>query len=263
MKSKSAKFRPSAAKLADVVKFLDKFSNKDAFEDFEGSFNGLEFENSGAVGRIASAVDAGLGEIEAAAALGANLLIVHHGMYWTPPIPAVGHNYQKIKALLANDVAVYAMHLPLDAHPKVGNNVLLARALGLRITGSCFPHAGRGIGVLAACPKGGIDALRARLQNLFPATYKEILFGADAPKKIAICSGSCGDVVPLLRGMGIDTLVCGELRQKHFTMAREMRLNLFPCGHYATERFGVMALAETAAAKFNLPHNFIEMPNPL
>ena len=257
------KSKSGAVSLKSVADFLDKLSRKDDFADFDGAYNGLEFENSGQVRRIASAVDAGLGEIEAAAGLGADLLVVHHGMFWNPPIPAVGHNYEKIAALVRNDIAVYAMHLPLDAHEKIGNNTLLAKALGLRVAGGCFPVEGRNIGVLAAAPKGGVPELCARLKNLFPATYKEILFGGENPKKIAVCSGSCGDVVPLLRGMGIDTLVCGELRQKHFTMAREMRLNLFPCGHYATERFGAMALAEAAADKFGLPSNFIETRNPL
>ena len=155
------------------------------------------------------------------------------------------------------------MHLPLDAHDKIGNNVLLANALDLKIKGRCFEHEGKNIGVLVETPQGGIQQLETRLQNLFPLTYKAIRYGTEKPKNIAICSGSCGDVVPMLKSMGIDTLICGELRQKHFTMAQEMGLNLYPCGHYATERYGVMALGEAAAEKFSIPCSFIEMPNPL
>ncbi|MBO5254509.1 MAG: Nif3-like dinuclear metal center hexameric protein [Opitutales bacterium] len=249
--------------LERVVSFLDKLSDKDKVADFHGSYNGLQFQNSGKVSRVAMAVDGGIAEIDAAATLGADLLIVHHGMLWNAPIPFVDNNYKKIKTLIDNDIAVYSMHLPLDAHDKIGNNVLLAKALDLKIKGRCFEHEGKDIGVLVESPQGGIQELEYRLENLFPHTYKAIRYGTEKPKNIAICSGSCGDVVPLLKSMGIDTLICGELRQKHFTMAQEMELNLYPCGHYATERYGVMALGEAVAEKFNLPCNFIEMPNPL
>lgn len=249
--------------LSQITAFLDKFCLKDQVRDFDGAHNGLQFENSGKITRIATAVDAGLEEIQRAAALGADLLIVHHGLYWDAPIPVVAHNYEKISALVKNDIAVYSMHLPLDAHPKIGNNVLLADALDLKISGRCFPHEGTEIGVVADGVAGGIAELEKRLLNLFPKTFKSIAFGSENPEKIAICSGSCGDVVPHLRSLGLDTLVCGELRQRHYTMAREMRLNLYPCGHYATERFGVMALGEAAAEKFGLGVNFIEIDNPL
>ncbi len=262
MKNKKDKSYKKAS-LDKVVNFLDKLSCKNDVADFSGSYNGLQFQNSGEVSRIAVAVDAGIAEIQAAADLGANLLIVHHGMLWNPPIPFVGSNYKKIRALVDNDIAVYSMHLPLDAHDKIGNNVLLANALDLKIKGRCFEHEGKKIGVLVESPKNGVEELENRLKNLFPQTFKAMRFGPEKAKNIAICSGSCGDVVPLLRSMGIDTLICGELRQKHFTMAQEMELNLYPCGHYATERYGVMALGEALAEEFNLPCNFIEMPNPL
>ena len=259
----SKKISSKNISLERVVSFLDKLSEKDKVADFLGSYNGLQFQNSGKVSRVAMAVDGGIAEIDAAATLGADLLIVHHGMLWNAPIPFVNNNYKKIKTLIDNDIAVYSMHLPLDAHDKIGNNVLLAKALDLKIKGRCFEHEGKNIGVLVESPKGDIQELEYRLENLFPHTYKAIRYGTEKPKNIAICSGSCGDVVPLLKSMGIDTLICGELRQKHFTMAQEMELNLYPCGHYATERYGVMALGEAVAEKFNLPCNFIEMPNPL
>ena len=249
--------------LNEVVKFLDSYCKKSDFSDFEGSCNGLQFANSGKFTRVATAVDCGLSEIENAASLGADLLIVHHGMFWNPPIPVVEANYKKIKTLIENDIAVYSMHLPLDAHDKLGNNVLLANALDLKITGRCFAHEGKDIGVIVQTPKNGREDLAQRLRNLFPSTFKSIAFGSSKPKKIAICSGSCGDVVALLPSLGIDTLICGELRQKHFTMAQELQLNLYPCGHYATERFGVMALGELVAEKFSVSSNFIETHNPL
>ena len=251
------------ADLNSVVEFLDKYCAISGYSDCEGSYNGLQFENSGKVSRIATAVDAGINEIKAAALLGADLLLAHHGMFWTPPIPFVRHNYEKIKNIIDNDMAVYAVHLPLDAHPQIGNNILIAQALNLTPVGGCFEHAGKQIGVLAEAPKAGISELERRLKSLFPSTYKQIQFGSITPSKIAICSGSCGDAVALLPEIGVDTLICGELRQRHYTMAQELRLNLYPCGHYATECFGIMALGELLAKRFGLECDFIEMSNPL
>lgn len=251
--------------MAEIVAFLDEYCGNGKFEDFDGAFNGLQFENSGAVSAIATAVDAGIAEIELASDLGANLLLVHHGMFWDPPVPVVGPSYRKIKILVDNDISVYSVHLPLDAHDEVGNNVLIAKALGLKKMGRCFPCGkdGIGIGVLAAGPRGGVRTLSSRLKKLFPDTYKEILFGSSNPGKIAVCSGSCSDVLKDMPGLGVDTLVCGELRQKCFPLARELRLNLFPCGHYATERFGIAALGEVLADRFGLQSRFLETRNPL
>lgn len=251
------------ADLNSVVKFLDEYCAIADYSDFDGSYNGLQFENSGKVTRIVTAVDVGISEIKAAALLGADLLLAHHGMFWTPPIPFVRHNYEKIKTIIDNDMAVYAVHLPLDAHPQIGNNILIAKALNLKSLGGCFEHAGKQIGVIAEAPKAGIVELERRLKALFPATYKQIRFGGITPSKVAICSGSCGDVVALLPEIGVDTLICGELRQRHYTMAQELRLNLYPCGHYATECFGIMALGELLAKRFGLECDFIEMSNPL
>ena len=250
-------------KLSEVVEFLDEFCGVSKMRDFPPAHNGLQFENSGNITRIAAAVDAGGAEIGIAAHLGANLLIVHHGLFWNPPEPVVGGVYEKVKTLIDGDIAVYSVHLPLDAHDTVGNNVLIASALSLKIVDRCFECEGAKIGVVAEAPKGGRAELASKLAGLFPNTYKEIAFGSANPERIAICSGSCGDAVPHLREIGIDTLVCGELRQRHFTMAQEMRLNLYPCGHYATERFGAAALGELVAEKFGLKCSFIEMQNPL
>lgn len=253
-----------SAKLNDIVKYINDYCKVADFADFKGALNGLQFENSGNVSRIATAVDAGLCEMKIAAHLGADLLIVHHGMYWNPPIPVVAHNYEKVKTLVDADMAVYSVHLPLDAHPEIGHNALIANALGLKILGGCYEYEGKNIGIVASSPKGGIDALESKLAALFPKTFKSIRFGSAAPKSIAICAGSPGDdAVEMLPKLGIDTLVCGELRQRHFTMAQEMNLNLFPCGHYATECFGVVALGELVAKKFGLKCDFIDMPNIL
>lgn len=249
--------------LQEVVEFINSYLRVGDFKDYEGAKNGLQCENSGKVTSIAAAVDAGLGEIKLAAHMGADLLLAHHGMFWAPPIPFVKHNYDKLKTLIDSDLAVYACHLPLDAHPTIGNNALIAKALGIKIISPCFDFYGAEIGVLAQAPKGGREELEKRLALLFPETFKAIRFGSREPKKVAICSGGSGNCVEKLAELGADTFVCGELSQYHFTTAVELNLNLYPCGHYATERFGVMALGELVAEKFGLKCNFIEMRNPL
>ena len=260
---KNDKVKNGCAELEDVVAFINSYLGVGDFKDYDGAKNGLQCSNSGKVTAIASAVDAGLGEIKVASHMGADLLIAHHGMFWSPPIPFTGGNYDKIKTLVDSDMAVYACHLPLDAHPQIGNNALIAKALKLRAISSCFEYYGREIGVLAAAPKGGREELERRLSALFPETFKAVRFGSREPKKVAICSGGSGDCVGKLPELGIDTLVCGELSQYHFTVAQELNLNLYPCGHYATERFGVMALGELVAKEFGLKCSFIEMNNPL
>lgn len=259
---KNAK-REKCADLGEITAFMDSCLRVGEFKDYDGAKNGLQCANSGKVRSIASAVDAGLGEMKLAAHMGADLLIAHHGMFWSPPIPFTGRNYEKIKTLADSDLAVYACHLPLDAHPRIGNNALIAKALGLKALSRCFDFCGEKIGVLAAAPKGGRDELERRLSALFPETFKAIRFGSKEPEKVAVCSGGSGSCVGELAAVGADTLVCGELSQYHFTMAQELGLNLYPCGHYATERFGVMALGEIVAKKFGLKCSFIEMRNPL
>ena len=249
--------------LSKIVKFACDFLESDSYSDFEGARNGLQFANSGRVHKIAASVDAGLFEMSEAAKRGADLLLVHHGMFWDSPKPFVGPNYLKVKTLLENDIAVLSMHLPLDGNRELGNNAVMAKKLGMKISGYCLPCGGKDRGVLADIPKGGRPDLERRLKKLFPDTFKAIPFGSASPARAVLCSGSCGDAVELLPSLGVDTLVCGELRQHHYVAARDLKLNLYPCGHYATETFGVCALAEKISGKFKLEWEFIETQNPL
>lgn len=261
--AKTLKNKNAAASLESVVSFMNAITSADDFSDYEGACNGLQVENSGSVTRIACAVDASLAELEAAENMGADLLIVHHGLFWSQTYPFVGAIYERIKKMIEGDIAVYSSHLPLDAHPEIGNNALIAKALDLKKEKGCFPAFDIDIGCICSAPKNGRTELSRRLKKLFPQTFKGIEFGSENPKKVAICSGSCGDAVSELPSLGVDTLICGELRQRHFSVAQELKLNLYPCGHYATERFGVVALAQLVAEKFGLDFEFIEMNNPL
>ena len=248
------------ATLHEIVNFCDRRTRRAEVADFGGAHNGLQVENNGEVGRIGAAVDAGQRPFEAAIAAGIDFLICHHGLFWTPPTPLTGFAYRKVKTALDGNLAVYGAHLPLDCHPEIGNNALLAKALGLPTFGTFLNYEGNDIAVIAEGPPGGRRELGASLQNLFPETYGAIEYGSERPQRIGILTGSGQSAVPHLLTNGIDTLVTGELRQHHFNMAQELGLNLYPCGHYATEVFGVKALAAEVAGKFGLEWEFLEQP---
>lgn len=247
-------------RLKDIVTYCDERTRQSAIKDFDGARNGLQVENTGEVTKIGAAVDAGLRPFEAAIAQKVDFLICHHGLFWSPPVPVTGTNYQKLKTALDGDLAVYGAHLPLDAHPEIGNNALLADALGLDRVGSFLPYEGNDIATIATAPPGGRLELSSQLKQLFPETYLGIEFGSEQPERIAILTGSGQSAVPHLKAQGLDTLVTGELRQHHFNIAQELGLNLYPCGHYATEVFGVKALASDVADKFGIEWTFLEQP---
>ena len=246
--------------LHEIVKFCDERTRKSEIKDFDGAYNGLQVENNGEVTKVGGAVDAGQLPFETAIAAGIDFLICHHGLFWTPPTPITGPNYKKVKTALDGNLAVYGAHLPLDAHQKIGNNALLAKKLGLERIGSFLTYEGNDMATIAAGPSGGRAELSAKLKELFPETYQGIEYGGEQPERIGILTGSGQSAVAHLKANGIDTLVTGELRQHHFNMAQELGLNLYPCGHYATEVFGVKALAAEVAKKFDLEWEFIEQP---
>lgn len=249
--------------LREITAFCNTRTRQAEIRDFEGAHNGLQIENNGTVTKIAAAVDASMATLEAASKICADFIICHHGLFWTPPIPVTGPAYQKIKFALDQNIALYGAHLPLDCHPEIGNNALLAKELNLEPSGSFLPYEGNDIATITNGLDGGRTELANRLKALFPKTFQSIEYGSASPQRIAILSGSGQSAVPHLLENKIDTLVTGELRQHHFTMAQELGLNLYPCGHYATEVFGVQALAQEIANKFGLEWAFLDQPCPL
>jgi dinuclear metal center YbgI/SA1388 family protein len=250
------------AKLPDLVAYCDKRTRRAAFEDAPGAFNGLQIANRGPVTKIGAAVDSGLIPFERAIEAEVDFLIVHHGMYWDMPRPLTGPVYDRVVALVEGNCAVYSSHLPLDSHPVIGNNALLARQLGLIANRGFMPNAGGDIGRIA--PSRGMNraTLRARLEKLYPRVIA-IEYGSTTPREIAFCSGSGNSAVRALGEAGVDTLVTGELREEWFNRAQEEKLNLYLCGHYATEVHAVKALAAELSKKFQLPWEFIATDNPL
>jgi dinuclear metal center YbgI/SA1388 family protein len=249
------------AKLNDIVAYCNRRTRCSSFKDAPGAFNGLQLENSGRVTRIGAAVDAGLVPFRSAVANGVDFLVVHHGMYWDMPKALTGPAHKRVETLVGGDCALYSSHLPLDSHPKIGNNALLARQLGLHPSRGFLPNEGGFIGKIAPS-RLARTALRRRLEALYPRVIA-IEFGSARPAEVALCSGSGNGAMAALMKEGVDTLVTGELREEWFNVAQENGLNLYLCGHYATEVHAVKALAKEVAAKFGLPWEFIATENPL
>ncbi len=244
------------ADLETIVRYCNRRLRIPEIEDFPGARNGLQIENSGRVRKVGAAVDAGLVPFQKAIEAGIDLLIVHHGIYWDPPTPITGRHYRKLKLALDHDLAVYSAHLPLDLHPEIGNNAIVARKLGLAKSGSFLEHTGEAIGLLT---EGGLprEELSDRLRRQYPNRVREILKGPALPQKIAILTGSGTSAIEPMVAAGADTLITGELKQHCHNFAEENALNLFICGHYATETHGVEALAEEVALRFDITSEFI------
>lgn len=246
------------ATLSDLVTYCDERTRRAEFKDYPGAFNGLQMANDGRVTRIGAAVDAGVVPFQAAVAGGIDFLIVHHGMYWDMPRPLTGAAYERVATLLRGNCALYSSHLPLDAHPEIGNNVLLARQAGLTPRRGFIPNAGGPIGVVAANAEPRA-VLRERLERHY-ARVVALEFGSENPREVAVCSGSGSGALDALGG--VDTMITGELAEQHFNRAQEEKLNLYLCGHYATEVLAVRALAAELSARFNLPWSFVPTANP-
>ncbi len=250
-----------APSLQQIIDYCDRRTRRSAFKDYPGAMNGLQVANDGRVTKIGAAVDAGLVPFTQAVESGVDLLIVHHGLFWGGTRPLTGPVYERYAALIRGNCAVYSSHLPLDAHPELGNNALLARQLGLRPQGRFLEHEGEAIACYAP-NRHRRSQLRVRLEEFYPHVTA-IECGTAVPRRVAFCSGSGNSAVPALIAAGCDTLVTGELREEWFNFAQENQLNLYCCGHYATETLGVKALAAELAKKFRLPWTFLETENPL
>jgi dinuclear metal center YbgI/SA1388 family protein len=248
--------------LADLVSFLDRELRVAEIPDYPGAVNGLQLANAGEVRRIVAAVDASLPVIEAAAAGGPGLLIVHHGMFWQGTQPVTGAFYRKLKTAMDAGLAVYSAHLPLDIHPVWGNNILLAKAIGLIDPQPFFEWKGIHMGL-----RGGWRGTRAELaQALGDAVGGRVHVCPGGPENVSsigLVTGGAGSEVAKAAAAGVDTFISGEGPHWSHPLALELGVNLLLGGHYATETFGVRALAAALGEKSGLPWSFIDQPSGL
>jgi dinuclear metal center YbgI/SA1388 family protein len=248
--------------LTAVVQQCDTLLRTQTIGDYPGAANGLQVQNAGTVTRIAAAVDASLATIQLAVAAGADLLLVHHGLFWNSRQPWTGQNYELIRLLTSHNLAVYSSHLPLDAHPKLGNNALLCAALGLKSLTPFFTSHGQPIGFQARANISRTE-LAQRLARATDAEPRLIPGGNEQCRRIGVVTGGAGGDLKLAAAEGVDTFITGEGPHWTYALAEELRLNVFYAGHYATETFGVKALAAWLAQKHKIPWSFIDHPSGL
>ncbi len=252
----------------EIAQELDALLDVAATPDYGGALNGLQVDHAGTVHGVAAAVDASLEAIEATVAAGANLLLVHHGLFWSGAQAVRGVHYRKLKLLLDHDVALYAAHLPLDRHGVHGNNVLLARALGLEPSGTWHEYKGVAIGVTADCDVA-TDDLVARARAFAGEHGHHVVVAGAQPgrrtRRVAICTGGGASTDSLREcvGLGADTLVTGEGPHHTAVEARELGLAVVYAGHYATETLGVRSLARWVGERWGIPVTTIDAPTGL
>jgi dinuclear metal center YbgI/SA1388 family protein len=259
--------------LAAITGYLDQFLRIRDIPDETNAVNGLQVENSGEIGGIVAAVDASQGTIEAVvASLDAGkpppLLLVHHGLFWDGNIPITGRRYRRVSALLAHDIPLYAAHIPLDVHPEVGNNAVLAERLGIRVEGWFGSYRGIPMGVWGDAP-GGLPTREAvaleldRVLHTLKGSATLIPGGPERPSRIGIITGAAGNMISQARDAGVDTFITGEGPHHTYFDAMEWGLNLIYAGHYATETLGVQALASHLGERFDLNWEFHDHPTGL
>lgn len=248
-----------AVSLKALVDHLNDYLGVADFPDYPTALNGLQVENSGEVTKVAAAVDASERAIEAAIATGADLLVVHHGLFWDGKLPVTGRRHRRLRRLIEADVAVYSAHLPLDAHMEVGNAAVLARALGVEVDGRVGSYKGEPIGVSGKLELRR-EALAARLDELVGDRVRLIAGGPERIRRVGVITGAGAGLLKDAIEAGLDGLVTGEASHQHYFDATEGGINLYLGGHYATETWGVKALAEHLEREFGLPWIFLDQP---
>ncbi len=253
--------------LRELVEFLDHYLRRAEIPDEPNAVNGLQVENaSGSVQRIVAAVDASLETIQGAAdaSTGPALLLVHHGLFWDGSIPIAGRRYRRVRALFDHDTALYAAHIPLDVHPVVGNNVVLARELGLAEQQPFDQYRGVPIGVQGVFdPPLDRDELVLRLEQLLSTDARLISGGPERARRVGVITGAAGGRIAAARDAGLDTYITGEGAHHTYFDAMEFGVNVIYAGHYSTETVGVKALAAHLSERFGIPWEFHRHPTGL
>ena len=249
--------------LGELTRYLDAYLRPSAFRDAGEALNGLQVENRrGQVARVAAAVDACAATIAMAAAAGTDLLLVHHGLFWGGLRPVTGPHYRRLAALLRHDIALYSAHLPLDCHPDVGNNPVLARQLGVSIRGDFGIYHGQSIGVWGEVSLER-DALVDRIRGLLGGAPRLLPFGPEQVARVGIITGAGASATTQAAAAGLDTFITGDGPHWTFFDAEELGVNVVRAGHYATETLGVKALAAHLETQFGLPWVFLDHPTGL
>lgn len=254
--------------LEPLANFLDTTLEIARIPDYPNAVNGVQLANVGDIQRVATAVDFSTETITGAIDAGARLLLVHHGMFWGGVQPLTEHRHKRLWMLITHDVAVYSAHLPLDMHPELGNNVLLAARLGLEPSGGFATYQSIDVGVSgdSAIPTRILAERAGALAAEFKGQLVTTPFENDrVTRRWGICTGAGADSSSLREAArrGLDTLIVGEGPHHTAIEARELGIVVLYAGHYATETLGIRALGDRLASKFGIASTFIDVPSGL
>ena len=248
--------------LDEIVSYTNRFLRIRDVGDWDNALNGLQIENSGGVTRIGAAVDGSTRVLTGAEERDVDFLIVHHGLFWPGLQPVRGALRRQLRIAFENDIALYSAHLPLDIHPRVGNNAQLVAALGLKSAQPFLEEKGQPVGlrISASLPR---SELVCKLERTLNGPVKVFGFGPKQTRAIGVVTGAAGSEIYRVADEEIDTFITGEAPHWAAVAAEEVGVNLLLGGHYATEIFGVKALAAHLSKRFTVPWEFIDCPTGL
>jgi dinuclear metal center YbgI/SA1388 family protein len=250
--------------LADLIDDLDRLLTPERFEDYGP--NGLQFPGREQVTTVVTGVSASVELFDRAASEDADLVLVHHGLFWgAGPGPVDEALKRRLRPLFERDMSLVAYHLPLDAHPEVGNNAQLLATIGAQDTGPFGEHRGSAIGRRGRFANDGVSAaeLVARVQRATDRAPLHFDAGPEPVRDVAVVSGAGAGHLPEAVMAGVDAFITGEPAERVMAEARESAIHFLAAGHYATETFGVRRLGERLAERFGVRHVFVDLPNPI
>ena len=244
----------------ELRNYINQLLEVERFQDY--CPNGLQVQGKNTIRKIVTGVTASVALLEQAIDAKADAILVHHGWFWkSDESPIVGQLYNRLKLLMDNDISLFAYHLPLDAHPKVGNNIQLGKVAGWKHTGQSSTKSLINLGEPRA-----VQSLEKFATDLGKRLGREPLVIGDKSrkiKKIAWCTGAAQSYFDAAILEGVDVFISGEVSEPTFHLAQESGVAYIAAGHHATERYGVTALGELLAEKFGIIHQFIDIPNPV
>ncbi|NIP93122.1 MAG: Nif3-like dinuclear metal center hexameric protein, partial [Akkermansiaceae bacterium] len=246
----------------EILRHLDEELRIGEIPDYPGAHNGLQMEGAKRVSRVAAAVDASLPVVRRAAEAGADLLVVHHGMFWNGVKPVTGPTYAKFRTALDAGLAIYSVHIPLDVHPVLGNNARLVAALELDDPGPFLEWKGIQLGMCGRF-EGSLDELVDRAGKVLGERPHVCPAGPEAAGMVGVITGGAGGEVEAVAASGVDTFLTGEGPHWSFPAAEELGLNVLYGGHYATETFGVRAVGAHLSETFGVEWDFLDHPTGL
>ena len=257
-----------------LTDFCDEYLSAAAFKDYAP--NGLQVDGGRPIQRIVTGVTACEALIDAAIADRADAILVHHGYFWKgEPAPITGMKGQRIRKLMQHGISLIGYHLPLDAHPRIGNNAKLAEQLDMSIIGALYPSESHPVGNIATCTPQNAQSLITQITDALgrlPLHISAHYQTSDTDgyngqnnrpiERVGICTGGAQDMIEQAALMGCDAFISGEISERTTHIARELGIDYFACGHHATERGGIQALGELVAQQFGLAVTFVDIDNP-